>query len=233
MRPILLPCLAILCFSMWVGGCASTRQVVEETRLIEVTRVVREKATAAPEPNVVVTRLTVPIRLPVYEIEATILSLNIDNDPDCDNVCRAGEYPLDTAVVQINKIISFSNPDAQPDPGLTVGDEVKVAFAYSAQPAYIIIEPMMTPTPNPNAASGPETAVTHIPLFARVVPREKGYFIYHRLTAPDSPSGEQFLVGLSNGDEIRGEAVVDGLYTHLGQGADLEMSLYQVIHHSD
>jgi len=139
--------------------------------------------------------------LPSVDLEATVVSLNTDENVECEGVCPAYEYPKDTGVVRIDKIISTNYGDTGLESleGIKEGGEIAVQFQYSARPAIF----RLIPAPEQPAPTDPETPVSHVPSSARPAPVEDGYFVYAHESGIVEEETDTILPGLEVGSKFR------------------------------
>ena len=154
--------------------------------IILISGCIQENSTAKPD---IMQCLTI-------NLEATIVSLSPDTNIECENKCPGYQYPKDTGVIRIDKIISGNYQELK---GIEEGSEVTIEFDYSSRPAKIRTIPALEePTSN-----SPEEPVSHIPTFAEPIPRENGYFIYYIETNLVVGEIEIILPGLEIGFKFR------------------------------
>lgn len=139
--------------------------------------------------------------LPSIELEATVLSLSIDENIECENVCPAYEYPKDTGVVRIDRIISTNYGDTGLESleGMEEGGEITIQFQYSSRQAKI----RLVPKSEEPITGGPDTPVSHTPSSAYPVPIEDDYFVYTHESTLAEEETETILPGLEVGDKFR------------------------------
>jgi hypothetical protein len=141
-------------------------------------------------------------RMPLFEAEVTVISLSLDANEACKEKCPGYEYPLDTGILRIEKILSVQNPDNVGMKGYEEGDEINVGFVYSARPARVEYLPS-SPSTATVEDGPPELPVSAIPYFARPIPMKDGYFIYRIETSSVEEASEQLLPGVQEGSRIR------------------------------
>ena len=141
------------------------------------------------------------VKVPTIDIEATVISLSLDTNIECEGKCPGYEYPKDTGVIKIDNILSIHNPNNWELKGIKEGNEIKVKFDYSARPAKI----RMVPTGRTSTSLVPasETSVSHIPTFAKPIPKEDGYFVYVIESTLVTEDTETILPGLDSGSKFK------------------------------
>jgi|GEM_PF-1758233 len=137
-------------------------------------------------------------RLPVYTIEATVLSVSLDINQDCLEKCPGYEYPKDSAMLRIDKILLIDNPDNVGGKGFQEGSDINVQLLYSSRPAKIIYKHSNSGLQNVS----PDTPALSIPSFAQPIPFDNGYFVF---TVDQSVQTESPVVlpGLQPGSKLR------------------------------
>ena len=154
--------------------------------IILISGCIQENSTAKPD----------IMLCPTIDLEATVISLSPDTNIECENKCPGYQYPKDTGVIRIDKIISGNYQELK---GIEEGSEITIEFDYSSRPAKIRMIPALeAPTSN-----SPEEPVSHIPTFAEPIPRENGYFIYIIETNLVDEETETILSGLEVGSKFR------------------------------
>lgn len=137
-------------------------------------------------------------RAPIVILEATVISLSPDTNIACEGVCPGYEYPIDTGVIKIDKIISIDNPYNSTLIGIEEGNEIQVSFFFSSRSAKIRV------IPAPEAGSvPPETPVAHVLTSAKPIPKENGYFIYESESPSVTEVTETVLPGLEVGSKFK------------------------------
>lgn len=135
------------------------------------------------------------MQCPTINLEATVISLSPDTNIECENKCPGYQYPKDTGVIRIDKIISGNYQKLK---GIEEGSEITVQFDYSSRPAKIRMIPV-----SEEPSNSPEEPVSHVPTFAEPIPRENGYFIYNIETNLVGEETEIILPGLKVGSKFR------------------------------
>lgn len=138
--------------------------------------------------------------MPVYEVEATVISFSPDLNLGCEEKCPGYEYPIDRGIIRVDKIISVHNPDNVGGSGYNEGDLIDVRFLYSARPARILYFPASTSTnqdPLP-----PEIPVSSNTSFSEPIPKSGGYFFYSIETSAVNQQDEIVLSGVQEGSKI-------------------------------
>jgi len=156
--------------------------------IILISGCIQENSTAKPD----------IMQCPTINLEATIVSLSPDTNIECENKCPGYQYPKDTGVIRIDKIISIDNSANWELKGIEEGSEITIEFDYSSRPAKIRMIPALEETSN-----SPEEPVSHVPTFAEPIPRENGYFIYNIETNLVGEEIEIILPGLEVGSKFR------------------------------
>ncbi|MAH43112.1 hypothetical protein CL614_05330 [archaeon] len=180
--------LGILLVVILVSGCADQSKDITETR---------------------------EDRLPLattIDIEATVISLEIDPDEDnCAGRCSGVSYPIDKITIRIDNIDSNGRiPDT-----VNVGDEIKYRMAYSAQPAKLLRDPILDQPTTTSIEGGDDIGVAYSNHLSKIIQIDEGYFIYY---LPISKENEKTLPGLSVGDKIKINDIGPGI-----------IALYEVI----
>lgn len=141
------------------------------------------------------------VKVPTIDIEATVISLSLDTNIECEGKYPGYEYPKDTGVIKIDNILSIHNPNNWELKGIKEGNEIKVKFDYSARPAKI----RMVPAGKTSTSSVPasETPISHIPTFAKPIPKEDGYFMYVIESTLTTEETETILPGLDSGSKFK------------------------------
>ncbi len=138
--------------------------------------------------------------MPIYEVEATVISLSPDLNRECEEKCPGYEYPIDRGVIRVDKIISVYNPDNVEGNGYNEGDLIDVSFLYSARPARIIYLPSSASTNQESLP--PEIPVSSNASFAEPIPKSGEYFIFSIETSAVNQQKETVLPGLQKDSKI-------------------------------
>lgn len=139
-------------------------------------------------------------KYPTIDLEATVVSLSPDTNIECENECPGYQYPKDTGVIEINKIISIDNPNNWELKGIEEDGEITAQFHYSSRPAKIRMIPALNKL---QRLIKPETLVSHVPTFAKPIPKEDGYFIYSIESTLVDEETETILPGLKVDSKFR------------------------------
>lgn len=137
------------------------------------------------------------VKVPTIEIEATVISLSLDTKIEGEEKYPGYEYPKDAGVIKIDNILAIHNPNNWELKGIKEGNEVTVKFDYSARPAKIRIVPAGKTPP------AGETPVSHVPTFAKPIPKENGYFVYVIESTLVTEETETVLPGLDSGSKFK------------------------------
>jgi len=137
------------------------------------------------------------VQVPTITIEATIISLSIDENIECLEVCPAFQYPLDIGYIKINKIISVNNPLEWDLVGISENSEIEVKFSYSSRPVKIRLIPASSQEP-----SSSNTTVSHVPSSANPVLLEDEFFVYVIESNLVSEVTETILPGFREGSNF-------------------------------
>lgn len=137
--------------------------------------------------------------MPVYEVEATIVILTPDKNIECEGNCPGYEYPIDTGIIKIDKIISVTNPDNVGLNGYKKGDRIEVRFLYSSRPAKIIYTPASS---SATSSVEPEKPVSS-DILNKPISKQDGLFVYEIETSSVDQAQEVFLSGLEEGMKIK------------------------------
>jgi len=138
--------------------------------------------------------------MPIYEVEATVISLSPDLNRECEEKCPGYEYPIDRGIIRVDKIISIYNPDNVGGNGYNEGDLIDVRFLYSARPARIIYFPSSASTNQESLP--PEMPVSSNASFAEPIPKSGGYFIFSIEISAVNQQKETVLPGLQKDSKI-------------------------------
>jgi outer membrane murein-binding lipoprotein Lpp len=147
-----------------------------------------------------VVKPTISVQVPTIKLEATVISLSLDTNIECEEKCPGSEYPRDTGVIRIDRIISVENPNNWDLDEIKEGNEITIEFDYSARPAKIRI----VPVPKENDPASSETPISHVPTFANPIPKEDGYFVYVIESPLVAEESETILPGLDVGLKFTG-----------------------------
>ena len=142
------------------------------------------------EETVVIPIDEIGTQVPTIKLEATVISLSLDTNIECEGKCPGYEYPKDTGVIRIDKIISMDNPYNWNLDEIKEGNEITVQFDYSARPAKIKMVPV-------------SSVDTHIPTFAKPIPKEDGYFVYVIESTSVKEETEEILPALNVKSKFR------------------------------
>lgn len=155
-------------------------------------------ASCSIQPNKPGTSVDMMTRLPVYTIEATVLSLSRDSNQECLERCPGYEYPKDSAMLRIDKILSIDNPDNVGGEEFVEGSDIKVQLLYSSRPAKIVYKHSNSGLQN----IPPDMPASSIPSFAQPIPVDHGYFVF---TVEQSVQTQSPVVlpGLQQGSKLR------------------------------
>ena len=139
--------------------------------------------------------------LPSMEIEATVISLSIDENIECENKCPRREYPKDSGTIRIDKIVSVTDDQNRGLKGIEImgKDNIKVRFGYSSRPTKIIMIPPSEPT-----LSDDGRTVRSPPSSNGPVLKQDDYFIYAFENAlVEEETIKKILPGLVVGSKFR------------------------------
>ena len=136
-------------------------------------------------------------RATTMDIEATVISLEIDQDEDnCAGRCAGVSYPIDKITIRIDDIVADGSLPSE----VNVGEEITQRMAYSAQPAKLLRDPILDQPTTTSIEGGDDIGVSYTNHLSKIIPIEDGYFIYY---LPITKENEKTLPGISVGDKIK------------------------------
>ncbi len=152
---------------------------------------------------------------PYADIEATVISISLDESGNYYEGDEIIDAPDDSAVITIDKIIETNNANYWTSNGVVEGAEISLQLAYTARPAKIITLVGKT------TQSG--DTITH-DIVPSEISFEDGYFVFK---VNGNSESEKTLPGLEEGSKFRTRLSEFGVYG--GRWLDIVIGEYEII----